>query len=73
MKKLSLEEMLKGIEDSRRANSVMYLLHEVLFIMLTSIICWATSYARIEMFAQSRTEWLNKHLTLENGIPIDAP
>ncbi len=38
MKKLSLEEILEGIEDSRRSNSVIYPLHEVLFIMLVAII-----------------------------------
>ena len=46
MKKLSLEEILEGIEDTRRGNSVIYPLHEVLFIMLIAIICGATSYAR---------------------------
>ena len=69
MKKLSLEEILEGIEDTRRSNSVMYPLGEVLFIMLTAIICGATSYSRIEMFARSRSEWLKKYLKLENGIP----
>lgn len=69
MKKLSLEEILEGIEDSRRKNSVIYPLYEILFIMLTAIICGATSYARIEMFAQNREEWLKKYLKLENGIP----
>ena len=34
MKKLKQEEILKGIEDTRRSNSVMYPLQEVLFIML---------------------------------------
>ncbi len=29
MKKLSLEEVLKGVEDSRRSNSVIYPLHVV--------------------------------------------
>ena len=47
MKKLSLEEILEGIEDSRRSNSVIYPLHEVLFIMLVAIICGATSYSKI--------------------------
>lgn len=70
MKKLSLEEILEGIEDTRRSNSVMYPLGEVLFIMLTAIICGATSYSRIEMFARSRSEWLKKYLKLENGMPI---
>ncbi len=69
MKKLSLIEVLEGIEDSRRTASVMYPLHEVMFIMLTAIICGATSYGRIEMFGKSRIEWLKKYLTMENGIP----
>ena len=69
MKKLKLEEILEGIEDTRRANSVIYPLHEVLFIMLVAIICGATSYAKIEMFAQSRQEQFAKLLKLENGIP----
>ena len=70
MKKLSLEEILEGIEDTRRSNSVMYPLGDVLFIMLTAIICGATSYSRIEMFARNRSEWLKKYLKLENGMPI---
>ena len=69
MKKLSLEEILEGIEDNRRGNSVIYPLHEVLFIMLVAIICGATSYSKIEMFGQSRKEWFEKYLKLENGIP----
>ena len=69
MKKLSLKEILEGIEDTRRSNSVMYPLHEVLFIMLVAIICGATSYARIELFGHKRKEWFAKYLKLENGIP----
>lgn len=69
MKKLSLEEILEGIEDTRRENSVIYPLHEVLFIMLVAIICGATSYSKIELFGKNRKEWFAKHLRLENGIP----
>ena len=69
MKKLSLEEVIEGIADNRRAHSVIYPLKEILFIMLTAIICGATSYVRIEMFANSRIEWLKKYLKLENGVP----
>ena len=69
MKKISLEEVLKGIEDSRRSNSVIYPLHEILFIMLIAVICGATSYARIEMFANKKKEWFQKYVKLENGIP----
>lgn len=50
MKKLSLQEVLEGIEDTRRKRSVWYPLQEVLFIMLIAVICGATSYAKVEMF-----------------------
>lgn len=69
MKKLSLQEVLEGIEDTRRRRSVWYPLHEVLFIMLTAVICGATSYAKVEMFGKSKETWLKKYLKLENGIP----
>jgi len=69
MKKLSLMEVLEGIEDTRRDRSVMYPLHEVLIIMLLAVICGATSYAKVEMFGKSKEEWLKTFLKLENGIP----
>ena len=69
MKKLSLQEVLEGIEDTRRERSVWYPLHEVLFIMLTAVICGATSYAKVEMFGKSKEQWLKKYIELKNGIP----
>ena len=69
MKKLSLLEILEGIEDPRRELSVQYPLHEVLFIMLAAIICGATSYVKVELFGKMREKWLRKYLKLENGIP----
>lgn len=69
MKKLSLQEALEGLEDTRRERSVWYPLHEVLFIMLIAVICGATSYAKIEIFGKSKEQWLKKYIKLENGIP----
>lgn len=69
MKKLSLLDVLEGLEDNRRRLSVWYPLHEVLFILLTAVICGATSYAKVEMFGREREEWLKKYLKLEYGIP----
>ena len=54
MEKLSLMEVLSGIEDTRRSRSVMYPLHEVLIIMLLAVVCGATSYAKVEMFGKSK-------------------
>lgn len=69
MKKLTLEEVLEGIEDPRRENSVLYPLYEVLFIILIAVLRGATSYVRIEMLANSKEKWFRRHLKLENGIP----
>lgn len=69
MKKLSLMEVLEGIEDTRRKRSVMYPLHEILMIMLLAVICGAASYAKVEMFGNSKKEWLSTFLNLEYGIP----
>ena len=69
MKKLGLLEVLEGIEDTRRKLSVWYPLHEVLFIMLTAVICGATSYAKVEMFGKNKETWLKKYIKLENGVP----
>lgn len=69
MKQLSLQEVLEGIEDMRRERSVWYPLYEVLFIMLTAVICGATSHAKVEMFGKSKEKWLKKHIKLENGVP----
>ena len=69
MKKLSLLEVLEGIEDTRRNLSVQYPLHDVLFMLLVAVICGATSYVKVEMFAKSREEWFRKYIKLENGIP----
>ncbi len=54
MKKLSLQEVLEGITDTRRERSVWYPLYEVLFIMLTAVICGATSYPKMEIFGKTR-------------------
>lgn len=69
MKKLGLLEVLEGLKDERREHSVWYPLHEVLFILLTAVICGMTSYAKVEIFGHEREEWLRKYLKLEHGIP----
>ncbi len=69
MKKLGLLEVLEGIDDTRRSRSVIYPLHEVLFIMLVAVLCGATSYVKVEMFGKSKENWFRKYLKLEYGIP----
>lgn len=54
MKKLTLEEVIEGIEEPRRQRSIIYPLDEVLIIMLLAVIYGATSYAKVEMFGKSK-------------------
>jgi hypothetical protein len=69
MKKLTLEEVIEGIEDIRREKSVWHDLKETLIIILLGVICGATSYSKIEIFAEGKKEWLSTFLKLENGVP----
>jgi predicted transposase YbfD/YdcC len=69
MRRISLQEALEGIEDTRRIRSIMYPLNEILVIMLLAVICGATSYAKVELFGKSKQQWLKKFLRLEYGIP----
>lgn len=69
MKKLTLEEVIEGIEEPRRERSILYPLKEVLMILLFAVLCGANSYAKVEMFGKTKEAWLKKYLELENGIP----
>jgi len=53
MKKLSLQEVVEGIEDTRRERSVWYPLCEGLLVMLAAVICGATSYVKVGIFGKS--------------------
>ena len=64
MKKLTLEEVIEGIEEPRRQRSIIYPLDEVLIIMLLAVIYEATSYAKVEMFGKSKKEY---------GYPFPSP
>ena len=62
MKKLTLEEVIEGIEEPRRERSILYPLKEVLMILLFAVLCGANSYAKVEMFGKTKEAWLKKYL-----------
>lgn len=70
MKIQELIEESKKIEDPRRQYG--YLQHKletIIVIAFCAIICGAEDYEDIETFGNSRREWVEKFLALENGIP----
>ena len=74
MKKLSLMEVLEGIEDGRRERNVWYPLHEVLFIMLVAAICGATSYVKdaIHYKVKEDHRYVTKAAYVVLGITMDG-
>ncbi len=70
MKIQKLIEQVGKIEDPRRQYG--YLQHKletILVIAFCAIICGAEDYEDIEGFGNARKDWLEKFLTLKNGIP----
>jgi len=68
-KKLSLQEILEGIEDFRQENSIEHKLIDILIISILAVISGAMGYAHIYRYAEAKYEWLKTFLALPNGIP----
>lgn len=57
------------IYDPRQEEKVKHKLIDVIFIVVTAIICNCNEWLEIEIWAKEREEWLRKYLELPNGIP----
>jgi len=68
-KKLTLAEILEGIDDFRQENSVEHKLIDILIIAILATICGASGYLHIYKYAEAKKEWLSTFLELPNGIP----
>jgi len=59
-----------GLEDPRGENR-RHLLGDIVFIACCAVICGAESWDDIELYGQSKLEWLETQLSLPHGIPSD--
>lgn len=57
------------IYDPRQDEKIKHKLIDILFIMVTAVICRCDEWHEIELWAREREEWLKKYLELPNGIP----
>jgi len=57
------------LEDPRLDRTKLHRLSDILTITLCGVICGADSWTEIELFGQSKIEWLRTFLELPNGIP----
>jgi len=64
-----LLRLFEEIEDPRMERTKLHRLVDILMITLCAVICGADSWAEVELFGQSKLDWLKTFLELPNGIP----
>jgi len=70
MIKESFLEHFDGLNDPRKNNhNKRHELKDILIITILAVICGADTWIDIEYFGKCKQEWLQKFLTLPNGIP----
>jgi predicted transposase YbfD/YdcC len=57
------------IYDPRQDEKIKHKLIDILFIVVTAVICRCDEWHEMELWAREREEWLRKYLALPNGIP----
>lgn len=65
----SLMDRFAAIEDPRLDRKKLHPLPDILFITLCAMVCGAESWRDIEDFGESKREFFQRYLALENGIP----
>lgn len=58
-----------AIMDPRQSNKTVHKLEEILIIAICAVICGANTWNDIEVWANTKIDFLKKFLILENGIP----
>ena len=64
-------EHFEGLEDTRQEGKVLHKLTDILFIVLTGVICGFDEWDDIHFWAKatSSQEWFKKYIALANGMP----
>src|SRR5438067_5217373 len=66
---LSIPTFFAKLKDPRRAHRRLHQLQDILVIALCAVIAGAQDWQEIETFGRRRRDWLQRFLTLANGIP----
>jgi predicted transposase YbfD/YdcC len=57
------------LEDPRVERTKLHALGDILFITICAVLCGADTWTEVELYGESRREWLKTFLDLANGIP----
>src|SRR5438874_10675766 len=66
---LSIRKHFAKVKDPRRRHRRLHHLQDILVIALCAVIAGAQDWQEIETFGRRRRDWLQRFLTLANGIP----
>jgi hypothetical protein len=66
---VSLMEHFSGVEDPRSDFGRRHLLLDIIVIAICAVICGANNWVEVEVFGQSKEQWLRTFLQLSYGIP----
>jgi predicted transposase YbfD/YdcC len=59
----------KELDDTREPGKIIYPLHEVLFLVMVSVLSCAESWRQIHQFGIKRINFFKKYFPFEHGIP----
>lgn len=65
----NLKKCFRKVKDPRIERTKRHKLIDILIIAILAVICGADSWVDVEMFGNSKIEWLKTFLELSNGIP----
>ncbi len=68
-KAVAIVEHFKDIEDPRIERGKLHNLIDIIAIAICAVICGADTWEDIELFGETKQEWLKQFLELPNGIP----
>jgi predicted transposase YbfD/YdcC len=57
------------LEDPRVERTKLHALGDILFVTLSAVLCGADSWAEVEVYGDSKEQWLRQFVPLANGIP----
>ena len=68
--KISILDIFEELQDPRRAGgNMIHPLSDLIFLVISAVVCGADEWTKIEDFGESQLEWLRQYRPFENGIP----
>ena len=67
----TFESYFSSLQDPRRTTKghYYYPLHEILLLVLSSVLCGFKDWTSIELFGNTKLDWLRRFYPFEHGIP----